>query len=491
MGTPLAAGLPGARGLPAGEERSRGLAPGSARLLGKHAVRRGPAASAVRVAHRDIRTLRVEGPDRAVPRGRVRARLSAAVRGRQRPADHPLPRAQQPQGRVSRRGVARAAGGGRHGRGLDPLARGTAHASRRSLARPPLARCARARRHLADVLSGDLRGRVRFARLVLFVVGALLLGALVAANDPAAIVASITGLSWRLAIVLCFPASLVMVFDTLGWHYAFPRAAVAFPALLGARLAGEAFNMITPTAALGGEAVKAWLLRGRVAVEESVPSLIVAKTTITIAQGLFLLLGIVVARWTLPHDSPLLVAMQWLLVVEVLALTAFVLAQAGGLVGWTGKSLSRLGPLRALGRSVNVVRVDDELTRFYREEPRRLILSIGFHLVAWLLGVVETYMILAFLGVEVSWGVATVIEAFGTAIRIATFLIPASLGAVEGGFAVIFAAFGLAPAAGLSFSLVRRLREAFWIGLGLLAFAIMRPGAGDRAESGPRASIVV
>ena len=55
---------------------------------------------------------------------------------------------------------------------------------------------------------------------------------------------------------------------------------------------------------------------------------------------------------------------------------------------------------------------------------------------------------------------------------------------------MIFAAFGLAPAAGLTFSLVRRLREAFWIGLGLLAFALMRPGAGDRAQSGPRASIV-
>src|SRR2546425_5565398 len=83
-----------------------------------------------------------------------------------------------------------------------------------------------------------------------------------------------------------------MVFDPLGWRFAFLREGVAFRTLLGVRLAGEAFNLATPTAALGGEAVKAWLLRGRVPLDASVPSVIVAKTTITIAQGLFLLLGI-------------------------------------------------------------------------------------------------------------------------------------------------------------------------------------------------------
>ncbi|MBI4256220.1 MAG: flippase-like domain-containing protein, partial [Candidatus Rokubacteria bacterium] len=78
-----------------------------------------------------------------------------------------------------------------------------------------------------------------------------------AQNDPAAILASIAELSWRLAIVLCFPVTLVMVFDTLGWRFAFLRDGVAFRTLVTARLAGEAFNATTPTAALGGEAVKA------------------------------------------------------------------------------------------------------------------------------------------------------------------------------------------------------------------------------------------
>ena len=59
-----------------------------------------------------------------------------------------------------------------------------------------------------------------------------MLGLVVADNDPAAIVASIARLHWRLAIVLCFPIVLVTLFDTLGWRFAFPRDRVGL-ALLG------------------------------------------------------------------------------------------------------------------------------------------------------------------------------------------------------------------------------------------------------------------
>jgi hypothetical protein len=78
-------------------------------------------------------------------------------------------------------------------------------------------------------------------------------------------------------------------------------------------------------------------------------------------------------------------------------------------------------------------------------------------------------------GRPVSLVTATVIEAFGTGIRFATFLIPASLGVLEGGYALTFAALGLGSTAGVSFSLIRRLREVAWVAVGLLALALTRP----------------
>ncbi len=311
-------------------------------------------------------------------------------------------------------------------------------------------------------------------RVVLVAAGVLLLGVMVATNDPAAIAASLGRVGWGFLLILVFPVSLVMLFDTLGWRYAFSRDRAPFPLLVAVRLAGEAFNVATPTAALGGEAVKAWLLRGRVPLDESLPSIIVAKTTITVAQGLFLLVGVVLAWTTAAPGSRLVLAMEWLLVVEALALAAFVASQMSGLLRRVERVLDRLGWHPERGRGV-LGRVDDVLARFYRQRPVRLALSIVFHLLAWLLGAVEAYLILHLLGVPVSPLSATLIEAFGAAIRFATFLIPASLGAMEGGYAATFAALGLAGSTGVSFSLVRRVREAVWVGVGLLAFALLRP----------------
>ena len=93
---------------------------------------------------------------------------------------------------------------------------------------------------------------------------------------------------------------------------------------------------------------------------------------------------------------------------------------------------------------------------------------------AWLLGAVESYLILKFLGIEASLATATVIEAFGTGVRFATFLVPASFGVQEGGFAVTFVALGPSAANGIAFGLVRRLRELVWIAIGLALFAVGR-----------------
>lgn len=310
----------------------------------------------------------------------------------------------------------------------------------------------------------------RGARPFFLIAGLTVLGILVWRNDPMVLLDSVRQLSWwRVLIVVAFPFALVNLLDTLGWRFAFRRDGVPIRTLFSARLAGEAFNLTTPTASIGGEAVKAWLVRRHVGYDESFPSVIVAKTTITIAQGLLLLVGLSFAWVLLPHDSPLLRAMLWLLGVEVLAVAAFVVAQVSGAMGGGGRALARVPRLTHLATRLG--RVGDSLAQFYRTEPARLTLSILFHFLGWLLGALEAWLILNLLGVEVSLVTATVIEAFSAAIRFATFMVPASLGALEGGHMVVFAALGLGASLGMSFSLVRRLREATWIGVGLLALA--------------------
>jgi hypothetical protein len=172
----------------------------------------------------------------------------------------------------------------------------------------------------------------------------------------------------------------------------------------------------------------------------------------------------------LTTDSRVLGAMVWLLVVEVVAAAGFVAVQVVGIVGRAGRLLEWFGVLK---RDDSAQRLDADLRDYYRRDWRRLALSTGFHLAGWLLGAVEVYLTLVFLGIPVDLVTATVIEALGAGVRFATFLVPASLGAFESANAAAFEAIGLGAGAGLAFSFVRRARQLAWVCIGLLVLVSM------------------
>jgi glycosyltransferase 2 family protein len=131
--------------------------------------------------------------------------------------------------------------------------------------------------------------------------------------------------------------------------------------------------------------------------------------------------------------------------------------------------------------------LDRALRTYYRREWRRFSLSVAFHLLGWLLGAVEAVVMLWALGVSAPLATATVIEALGSGVRFATFLVPASLGPFEAANAAAFGALGFGAGAGLAFSFVRRARQAVWIVIGLGVLLVMRWSARQAAASAPTA----
>ena|SRR5947207_2116466 len=320
------------------------------------------------------------------------------------------------------------------------------------------------------------------ARLIVLVGGLCLLGVLVVSVGVEPVGQAFATMSWGLLVVLVFPCVLGNIFDTLGWRFAFPHDRVSFATLWRARLAGEAVNTVTPTGSVGGEAVKAWLLRPHVPYREGLAAVVVAKTTITVAQGLFLLLGLLLVSGT-PADGRLLTGMRWLVVVELLAVAGFIAVQVSGIVGGAvGVVGARLGFSSALARAADVGRVEHTLREFYMRRPYRLALSLAAHFIGWLLSAAELWVVLQLLGVDISLITALVVEAFATGIRFMTFFVPAGVGTTEGGLVLVFVAFGLGAPLGLAFALVRRLRELCWTAVGLIV--LMTMGGSVRARGG-------
>ena len=325
---------------------------------------------------------------------------------------------------------------------------------------------------------------MRTLKTLLLAVGLLLLGILVYRVGTEPIVETLGRLTWWQLALVCAPYTAVMACDTVAWRFAFAHDRAPFLRLYRARVVGEALNVVTALGAVGGEAAKAWLMRDDVSYEESVPSIIIAKTTITMAQALFLCIGIALAWTALDLTSDILSAMLWLLVVEVLAVGGFVGAQLAGLVARGGRLLQRFG---VIADAAYAQTLDAALRGYYRTQWRRCALSVAFHLAGWLLGALEALIMLWALGIGASAGTATAIEAFGSGVRFATFLVPASLGAFEGANAAAFAALGFGASAGLAFSFVRRARQVVWvlIGIAMLLPALRRRRRGARSSPAP------
>ena len=314
-----------------------------------------------------------------------------------------------------------------------------------------------------------------------------------------AISSALRRISWADLALICLVYGVSLVLDTLGWRYTLVTTRPPpFTRLLAARCAGQAVNVVTAVGGVGGEAVKAWLLRRDLPYETTVPSLVLAKTAEVVGQTLLMATGILVAWATGAVGWALIGPMCYLLGIEVVAVTGFVLTQVSGGLGWAGRFLTWAG-----ARS-GVSRLDGALRDFYRSHWRSLLLSIGCHFLSWLAGALEALLILRFLRIPATVAMATIIEALGTGVRFATFFIPASLGTLEGANAAAFRAFGWAASDGLAFTLIRRGRQAAWIGLGLLVLLAMgmartawtgktdgrsRPGESDRSEGpGQRAA---
>jgi uncharacterized membrane protein YbhN (UPF0104 family) len=308
---------------------------------------------------------------------------------------------------------------------------------------------------------------MRLLRTALLAGGVLALILLIRHFGLASITAALTRVTWWQLALICLVHGVTVVLDTVGWRFTMVSARPPFFRLLAARCAGQAVNVVTALGGVGGEAIKAWLLRQDVPYDKSVPSLILAKTAEVVGQTLFLVVGILVAWGTGTVGGALIQPMCYLLLVQVIAVGGFILAQVAGGVGRVGRLLAWVGGGRRMHR------IDGAVRTFYRSHWRALFLSVGFNFVSWLVGAVEALLILQSLHVPASLVTATVIEALGAGVRFATFFVPASLGTLEGANAAAFAALGWAASDGLAFSFVRRGRQMVWIGLGLAILVAM------------------
>jgi glycosyltransferase 2 family protein len=311
----------------------------------------------------------------------------------------------------------------------------------------------------------------RLARVLFLLLGLGLLAIVVTQVDLVKVKTYLHEMGWLFPLIF-LPYAVVYVCDTLAWRLVFgPSLAVPFHILFLTRIGGEAVNNLTPLAYLGGEPVKAHLLtRFQVPIIRGMAASITAKLLISISQFLFVILGGILALSHLVTRPDIL----WPLVVIILVVGILLAGLSYGLrVGlftlvYHVLDHWRLTPSFMERWREHLRQLDETIVGFSHQYPSHLLLSLGLHFGGWLLGSLEVLAIFYAAGIPISLAEAVAVEALASVVKAMAFFIPGSLGVQDGGNVLLLALFGYPSSFGLTFSLVRRMRELLWISMGLL-----------------------
>ena len=273
--------------------------------------------------------------------------------------------------------------------------------------------------------------------------------------------------------LLLLPYGVVNWLEAWSWKYMLvdTPARTTVARLFWLRLGGESLNQLTPTACLGGEPFKAFRLQADgVPLEVASASVVIMKGILVLSLVLYIFTGLALAPFYLPEAAKHILFLTLAALGLAAAGIIFVLVQRREPFGNSFRFLSRRGWLPHFLRDQEgfLENLDTAMSQFYRQYPSRALLSFFLFFLSWLLHAVEVYLMFWLLGHPISPGMAVCLDALAMLFTALGFFIPAAMGIQEGGNILLALGFRLGFDLGAAFSILRRIREAFWLCLGLV-----------------------
>ncbi|GAB6849987.1 lysylphosphatidylglycerol synthase domain-containing protein [Paraburkholderia kururiensis] len=253
----------------------------------------------------------------------------------------------------------------------------------------------------------------------------------------------------------------------------------------------ESVNGMLPVARIGGEITSFRLLRQRgLRASTAMASLVVDMQLTLISQLLFTIaaIGYLVAH-TVGDSLHLATNLFWGTLALAPVLLLFALVQHANPFERLSQLLNRVasGQLTALAGSS--AHIDRAIKLVWRRHGVVLRYVFFWQTLQCLGTALEIWIAVHFLGANVSFLEAVVIESLIQAVSSAAFFVPGALGVQEGGFVLIGSAFGLDPATSLALAGARRVRDLLIYVPGLFAWQFAESSGGRRSYRTPAAAM--
>jgi hypothetical protein len=258
-----------------------------------------------------------------------------------------------------------------------------------------------------------------------------------------------------------------------------PYTNVPFATILKITISGYAINYITPFVALGGEPYRIMELKNQVGINKATSSVLLYTIMHMFSHVIFWMVSIILILIYLNPGE------------EALIICVITFAFFFGMFFWVFKKYKKglteitfrsLAKIPFLKNKINIFlekkltdlqEIDKHIIELFTERQPTFYISLFFEFIARVVGCLEIYFVGVAIHADISFFDSLIISAGSSLFANMLFFSPMQLGTREGGFVLAMKSIGMSGGIGIFIGLVTRIREIFWILLGLMLMRII------------------
>ena len=302
--------------------------------------------------------------------------------------------------------------------------------------------------------------KIRIAFYLLAAGGAALFTLLLIRQGVPHVIAAFASAGWWIAAVAIYHLAVPAFLDAIAWWALFPKSErLSLWQLFLMRWIGESVSTLVPSAAVGGD-----MVRARLAAINGAPLPIAASTVLVdltlgvFTQAAFTVLGVVLLVGATGQKNfvrPTLVGTF----IGVLGVLGFYFVQRLGMFRFLAKIIARMANSPEWQSLVQGGETLDQTVRALYARRKAVFACCAWTILSLVLGSGEIWIALYALDLHATFVNALILQSVVLTIRSAAFAVPGGLGVQEGGYLFVGNLLGIPGDAAFALSLIARVRE--------------------------------
>lgn len=272
---------------------------------------------------------------------------------------------------------------------------------------------------------------------------------------------------------------IIYILNALAWFFIIgdEKMEIGFRRILKFTISGFAINYITPFVSLGGEPYKVLELNKHLNKNHSVATVISYNMMHIFSHFFFWLTAVVALFISLDLKTANIIFLVVALIICIGVIYLFYAAYKKGIVKTAISFFAKIYFARLFVKKIKdkqelLDEVDSHIISLYSNRKKDFYLILSLEYIARIIGSLEFYFILRAISLDISLFEAFLISAGSSLFANLFFFIPMQMGSRESGFYLVFQSLKLTPGIGIYVSLITRIREFFWILIGLILIKI-------------------